>query len=121
MLIVVGLILVQDLSQVGLVPGEGAVQELVAASADPAFAVAFMRGVRTLHRTVRIPAPARTESNALVKFEPRSRIMNLTRCACSSRSMRRLRACWAVHSPVGCKVAPGMRMRLLACSITVRT
>jgi hypothetical protein len=37
-----------------------------------------MRGVRTLRSTVRIPAPARTASNAAVKFEPRSRIMNLT-------------------------------------------
>jgi len=42
-------------------------------------AIAFMRGVRTLQSTVRIPAPARTASNAAVKFEPRSRIMNLTR------------------------------------------
>jgi hypothetical protein len=36
-LIVVGLVLAQNLSQVGLVPDEGAVQELAAASADPAF------------------------------------------------------------------------------------
>ena len=38
-----------------------------------------MRGVCTLQSTVRIPASARTASNAAVKFEPRSRIMNLTR------------------------------------------
>jgi hypothetical protein len=36
-LIVVGLVLAQDLPQVGLVPDEGAVQELAAASPDPAF------------------------------------------------------------------------------------
>jgi len=84
-------------------------------------AIAFMRGVRTLQSTVRIPAPARTASNAAVKFEPRSRIMNLTRYACSPRSMIRLRACWTVHSPVGCEVTPRILMRLLACSITVRT
>ena len=41
-----------------------------------------MRGVRTLQSTVRIPASARTASNAAVKFEPRSRIMNLIRSAC---------------------------------------
>jgi hypothetical protein len=58
-------------------------------------------GVRTLHSTVRIPASARTASNAVVKLEPRSRIMNLTLPAWSPRSMRRLRACWAVQSPVG--------------------
>ena len=87
-----------------------------------------MRGVRTLHSTIRIPASARTASNAAVKFEPRSRIMNLTRYACSPRSMIRLRACWVVHSQVGRSVTPrmrmrllGMRMRLLACSITART
>jgi hypothetical protein len=33
--IVVGVVLAQDLSQVGLVPDEGAVQEFAAASADP--------------------------------------------------------------------------------------
>ena len=37
MLIVVGLVLAQDLPQMGLVPDEGAVHELAAASADPAF------------------------------------------------------------------------------------
>ena len=81
----------------------------------------FMRGVRTLHSTVRMSASARTASNAEVKFEPWSRIMNLTRCACSPRSMSRLRACWAVQSPVGCSVTPRILIRLLACSITART
>jgi hypothetical protein len=36
-LIVVGLVLAQDLSQMGLVPDQSAVQELAAASPDPAF------------------------------------------------------------------------------------
>jgi len=49
-----------------LVPDQGAVQELAAASADPAFDGAFMRGVRTLQSTGRIPASARTASNAAV-------------------------------------------------------
>jgi hypothetical protein len=35
--VVVVLVLAQDLSQMGLVPDEGAVQELAAASPDPAF------------------------------------------------------------------------------------
>jgi hypothetical protein len=43
-------------------------------------------------------------------------IMNLTRSAWSPRSMIRLRACWAVHSPVGCRVTPRMRTRRGACS-----
>ena len=35
--------------------------------------------------------------------------------------MRRLRACWAVQSPVGCSVTPRMRIRRVACPITART
>jgi hypothetical protein len=94
MLIVVDLVLVQDPPQMGLIPYKGAVQELAAASPDPALGNrAFMRGVRTLQSTVRIPASARTASNALVKFEPRSRITNLTRSAWSLTSMIKLRAC----------------------------
>src|SRR5258708_698983 len=63
----------------GLVPDERAVQELAPASADPVFGDRFIRGVWTFQSTVRIPVSARTASNAAVKFEPRSRIMNLTR------------------------------------------
>ena len=121
MLIAVDLVRVQGPPQMGLVPDKGAVQELAAASLIQRSAIAFMRGVRTLQSTVRIPASARTALNAAVKFEPRSRVMNLTRCACSPRSMIRLRACWAVESPVGCSVTPRILMRLLACSITART
>jgi hypothetical protein len=36
-------------------------------------AIAFMRGVRMLQRTVRIPASARIASKVAVKFDPRSR------------------------------------------------
>jgi hypothetical protein len=100
-LVMVVLVLAQDLLQMGLVPDKGAIQELASASPIQRSAIAFMRGVRTLHSTVRIPVSARTASNAAVKFEPRSRIMNLTRPACSPRSMIRLRACWVVHAPVG--------------------
>jgi hypothetical protein len=49
-----------------LVPDEGPVQEFTAASPDPAFDDAFMRGFWTLQRTVRIPASARTTSKAAV-------------------------------------------------------
>jgi hypothetical protein len=80
-----------------------------------------MRGVRTLQSTVRIPASARTAPKAAVKFEPRSRIMNLIRSACPPTSISKLRACWTVHSPVGCRVTPRMRMRRVACSITAST
>ena len=53
-------------------------------------------------------------SNAAVKFDPRSRIMNLTRCACSPRSMIRLRAVRNQHAcrhagPCGRRGAPADR------------
>src|ERR1017187_7048703 len=118
--IAVGVVLAQDRPQMVLVPDKGAVQELAAASAGPASAIAFMRGVRTLQSTVWIPASARTAPDAVVKSGPRSRIMNLTRSAWSPRSMMRLRACWVVHVLAGCGVTPGMRMRRVACSITAR-
>jgi hypothetical protein len=86
-----------------LIPDQGAVQELAPASPVQRSVIAFMRGVRMLQSAVRMPASARTASNAAVKFDPRSRIMNLTRCACSPGFMIRLRACCAVHSPVGCR------------------
>jgi hypothetical protein len=89
-LIVVGLAVAQDSQKMGLVPDESAVQELASASPIQRSVIAFMRGVWMLHRTVRMPASARTVSNAAVKFDPRSRIMNLTRSACSPRSVRRL-------------------------------
>jgi len=79
-LIVMGLVIAQDPPQMGLVPHEGAVQELASASPDPAFGYRVHAGVPTLHSTVRMPASARAASNAAVKSAPRSRIMNLTRC-----------------------------------------
>ncbi len=45
-----------------------------------------------------MPSLAKTASNMLVNFEARSRIRNLNCATRSSRSMSRLRACWATHS-----------------------
>src|SRR5207245_8100339 len=50
---------------------------------------------------IRTPLPANTSSNPEVNLLSRSRIRNLNWPARSPRSMRRLRACWAVHAPVG--------------------
>jgi hypothetical protein len=66
----VGFVLAQDLAQVGLVPDEGSVQELAPASADPALGYRVHLGVRMLQSTARIPASARTTSNAAVPDEP---------------------------------------------------
>ena len=65
-MVVVVLVLAQELPQMALVPDEGSVQEFAAASPDQRSVIAFMRGVWTLQSTVRIPASARTASNAAV-------------------------------------------------------
>src|SRR5207248_10070276 len=117
-LIVVGLVLAPDSPQMVLIPDEGAIQELASAAPGPGFQDRGHAGVRTLQGTVSMPAPARTASKALVKFDPRSRIMNLIRCVCAPGSIIRLRACCTVRSPVGCSVTPRMRIRRVACSTT---
>ncbi len=58
-----------------LVPGEGAVQELAAASPDPAFGNRIHPGCLEHGPD---PGVGETASNAVAKFDPRSRIMNLT-------------------------------------------
>src|ERR1039458_3817929 len=122
MLVMVSLVLAQEPPQMVLVPDQGAVQELAAASADPALGDRVHAGAPDVAQHGPDPgAGQETASKMSVKSEPRSRIMNLTRCVCSPRSMSRLRACCVVHSPVGCKVTPRMRMRRVARSITAST
>jgi hypothetical protein len=53
------------------------------------------------NRVFRMPLPTKTSSNIGVNLLSRSRIRNLKWLARSPRSMSRLRACWAVHAPVG--------------------
>jgi hypothetical protein len=113
--IVVGLVVVQDSPKMGLIPDECPVQKLASASADPAFGNRVHAGRLDVAKYGLDAASARTVSNTAVKFDPRSRIMNLTRSACSPRSMIRLRACCAVHCPVGCRVTSRMRIRLWGC------
>jgi hypothetical protein len=67
-LVVMDLLLAQEPPQMSLVPDEGSVQELAAASADQRSVIAFIRGVRTLQSTARMPALARTASNACCTF-----------------------------------------------------
>jgi hypothetical protein len=62
--------------------------------------------------------PANTSSNIAVNLLSRSRIRNLNWQARSPRSMRRLRACGAVHAPVGCAVTPRMCTRRVWIPIT---
>src|ERR1022692_4642238 len=69
-LIVVGLVLAQDPPQMGRF--QTRVQSRNSRRHPPIqrSAIAFMRGVCTLHSTVLIPVSARTASNAAVKFGP---------------------------------------------------
>jgi hypothetical protein len=83
----VDLVRAQDPPQMGLVPDNGVVQELAPTSADPAFGYRVHARRPDVAQHGPDPASARTASNAAVKFEPWSRIMNLTRCACSPGSM----------------------------------
>jgi hypothetical protein len=121
MLVMVDLVLAQDPPQMGLVPHQGAAWELAAASPDPAFGDRVHAGRPHVAQHGLDPGVGQDRVEPAVKLEPRSRIMNLTRCVCSPRSMSRLRACWAVHAPVGYRVTPRMRMRRVACSITAST
>ena len=59
----------------------------------------FALGDQTGVLITRVPLPAKTSSNAAVNLLSRSRMRNLNRPACPSRSIRRLRACWAVQAP----------------------
>jgi hypothetical protein len=78
----------------------------------------FALGERTGVLMIRAPLPTNTSSNTAVNLLSRSRIRNLNRAACSPRSMSMLRACWAVHAPVGCAVTPRMCTRRVWISIT---
>jgi hypothetical protein len=51
---------------------------------------------------------AKLASKVSVNLASRSRSRNLNCSMRSARSMRRLRACWATHSPVGLAVTPRM-------------
>jgi hypothetical protein len=119
--LIVGPELAQDSPQMGLVPDEATVQEFASASADPAFGDRVHAG--RLDAAQHGPDASVGEDcvERAGEVDPRSRIMNLTRCAWSPMSIRKLRACWAVHCPVGCRVTPRIWMRRVACSITART
>ena len=58
---------------------------------------------------------------SLCELASRSRIRNLNRAARSLRSMSMLRACWAVHAPVGCAMTPRICTRRVWNSITKNT
>lgn len=82
---------------------------------------AFIRGIRTPLSTTSVPASARTASSRAGNFPSRSRIRNRARRLTSSGSMTGFLVACATHEAVGCALAPGIRTRRLACSITANT
>lgn len=83
--------------------------------------IEFMRGIRTPLSTTSIPASLSTSSNGRGNFPSRSLIRWRARQPASSRSMTRFFAAWTTQDAVGCAVAPRIRIRRLACSITANT
>ena len=76
--VVMRLVFGQDGAQVGLPEDQHAIQELTAQGADERSQIAFMRGAWTAVRTILVPVAWKTASKDAVKFDPRSRIRNLT-------------------------------------------
>src|SRR6266498_5013433 len=79
----------------------------------------FILGIRTPLSTTSMPASARTTSNNSGNLP--SRIRYRARQPVSSRSMTRFFAACTTHAVDGCGVAPRIRIRRLACSITANT
>ena len=69
----------------------------------------------------RTPLPMNTSSNTVVNFAVAIPDQESEQAARSPRSMRRSRACWAVHAPVGWAVMPRMCTRRVWISITNKT
>ena len=83
--------------------------------------IAFMRGTRIPVMIVAMPLSARTTSKDAVYLLSRPRIRYFTVAWASCRSMTRFLAIWVVQAAVGCAVAPRMRMRRVAWSMTAKT
>jgi hypothetical protein len=116
-----GFELPERVEKVSLVPDEGAVQEFAAAGLYPPF-----------HDRVhaRYPHSAEHDLDAGVGEDGVEQggelpvavpVMNRARQSASSRSMTRFFAVCVTQDAVGCAVAPRIRIRRLACSITANT
>jgi hypothetical protein len=83
--------------------------------------IEFIRGTRMPVVTISMPSAVKTASNARVYLVSRSLIRCVTAAPTSWRSITKFRADWVTQSAVGWAVAPRMRMRRLACSMTAKT
>src|SRR5258705_11770273 len=83
--------------------------------------IEFMRGVWMPLSTTLMPASASTGSNNAGNLPSRSRMRYLALDPASSRSMTRFLAICVTQELFGWAVAPRIRIRRVACSITART
>jgi hypothetical protein len=81
----------------------------------------FIWGIWTPVRMILMPVSAGIVSSSFGYLPSRSRMTYRARLPASCRSMARLRAAWVTQAAVGWPVAPRVRIRRLACSITART
>ena len=94
-------VLAQDQLQVPLAGDQHPVQALAPGTSDPAFGYSVRP--RRLDRGFHDPHADGREHRVepVVNFVSRSRIANLKPSARTPRFIRRLRACWLTHSPIG--------------------
>jgi hypothetical protein len=82
--------------------------------------IELMRGTRMAVVTISMPWASKTASNVRVNLLSRSLIRCRTVAPASWRSMTTFLAAWVAQSAVGWAVAPGTRIRRLACSMTAK-
>src|SRR5918998_4348383 len=92
--------------EVAAVEDQYPVQQFSPDGADPSFGDRVPRGARTGVRRMRMPLLVKTASKTPVNLLSRSRIKNLKLAARSPRSIKKLRACWAIQAPLGFAVMP---------------
>lgn len=94
-------IFAQDRAQVTFPVEQQAIGALGSHRPDPALGEAVRPRCPRRHCSTVIPTAANTSSKAVVNLASRSRMKKRNDLARSPRSIRRLRACWAVRAPVG--------------------
>jgi hypothetical protein len=109
-------VLTQDQPQVPLAGDQHPVQALAPGAGNPPLRDRIRPG-RSDMRLDNPPTAVNTASKAAANLVSRSRIRNLKSSAWPSRVIRRLRACWVTHSPVGWAVIPARCTRRVPCSM----
>jgi hypothetical protein len=103
-----------------MVPDQGAVEQFVPTALDPAFHDRVHAGHLDAAECNADPSfgKDRVEQDRVPAVAIADQIAG---AAANVRSIERLRTAWVTHAAVGWAVAPGMRIRRVACSMTART